>query len=269
MSLSKLKVGILGCGFCCEKDLDTRLNTWIPFHQNLDIIFSIVSARFKEYEGLNIHQDNTNTSKLLKEYYKHGNIQYLHLPEKSLTEADSRDLALQDLLKNNVDLIWLLDLSDEYYTESQIEKILEYIETGDNKLYTWYSIPFKNYIFDGKQWIDGFCPPRIFRVKTQNYTSDAVLNNCYWDNDFNYKSSSGRLISYKSFPEKKIPSNIINGGVKHLTWLHSNGEEKVKYQMKHFGDCSYKWNQEKKELEFNLDFYRKNGLELPKINKDE
>jgi hypothetical protein len=56
--------------------------------------------------------------------------------------------------------------------------------------------------------------------------------------------------------------------VKHLTWMHENGKSKYEYQMKHFGACSYKWNYQKNELEFNEDFFIRNNVTKPKINQE-
>ena len=134
----------------------------------------------------------------------------------------------------------------------------------------WFSIPFKNYIFDAKQYVKGFCPPRIFR-RTGGDMVYAEMDSFYFDNDIKYKLSGDTFrteCSYKDFSTRNIPENIVNGGIKHLTWLHSNGKNKVLYQNQHFGHCSYKWNEEKQELEIDYDFYRKNGLDLPVIYKD-
>ena len=146
---------------------------------------------------------------------------------------------------------------DEFYQINDIQNIINFVKNNPNNY--WYSINFKNYVFNGKQWIDGFCPPRIFKVKSDSLNIDQF----YWDNDILYKESD-KNISYKSLSNLEIPREIAH--IKHMTWLHSNGKLKYEYQMKHFGHCGYKWNYELDKLEINQEFYLKTNQEIPKIN---
>jgi hypothetical protein len=164
-------------------------------------------------------------------------------------------------LAEKCDVIYLLDL-DEFYSIEQILNIFKYIEKEE--YITWFSTPMKNYIFDGKQYIEGFCPPRAFC----NFPNSHSINKIYFDNDVLYSCGEGGTIDYKLLPNKSIPKNLINGGIKHLTWLHTNGKLKYEYQMKHFGHCGYKWNYESNLLEINIDYYKKYNLPLPEINYD-
>lgn len=260
-----MKFGILGCGYQCEDGLDERLEPWFKLQSRYNLVFSFISCQFEEYAKLGYKYNNEKTEIALKKFLQ---VKYLHISRDSLLEHKARNLALKPLLQENCDYIWLLDLSDEYYLEAQINNIIEYINRGENSFESWFSIPFKNYIFSGREYVLGFCPPRIFRV---NPMGDLVykLDSFYWDNDIQYKNPNGIIKSYKQFANKKIPEHLLTGGIKHFTWLHSNGKKKVEYQLKHFnGECSYKWNEEKQELEFNLDFYKKNNLSLPKIYYD-
>ena len=50
-----------------------------------------------------------------------------------------------------------------------------------------------------------------------------------------------------------------------MTWLHNNSKDKYFYHMKHFGECSYLWNEEKQEVEINYDYYRKYNKNVPII----
>lgn len=264
-----MKIGILGCGYNCADNLIGVLNPWFNSPNYKDMVISVVSCKFREYDDLNIKSDNLPTEKVLRMFKDAGAIQYLEIPNKSLLEHEARNLALKHLIDEECDIIWLLDLSDEFYTEKDIAKILDYIEKDDNKFYNWFSIPFKNYLFSGKEWIAGFHPPRIFRTNIGHGQLKLDLMN--WDNDFLYKTDSGGTIDYRQLPNKVIPSNILNGGVKHMTWLHSNGESKEKYQRAHFKNiCSYKFNKEKNELEFDIDgYYKKFNIPIPEIHKDE
>ena len=264
-----MKIGLLVCGYNCHNNLDDRMNSWFKLSKENNITISFVSARFKEYEELNINQNNTKTTQKLLEYFHNGKIQFLEIPDKSLLEHEARNLALSHLKYEKCDLIWLLDASDEYYTEDNILKILEYIKRGDNFFYYWFSIPFKNYVFNEKTWISGFCPPRIFRCKFGD-TTHCELDKFYFDNDVQYKLTGdclNNVISYKSLPNKKIPDSFLLNGIKHLTWLDNEiSHQKVLYQEKHFGVCSYKW--ENGHLKFNEEYYNRLNITIPDIKKD-
>lgn len=274
---NNLKIGIVYCCYGNPEYIHDCIKPWLSLKEDLfNIKIAAVNGQFKEYHEMAVEDSNLETELILNQLQKSGEIDYLYIQNPANyfdefkiyeTEAQIRDKALQFLLKEKCDVIWLLD-NDEFYTEEQIENIIKYINLGSNSFESWFSIPFKNYILDGQQYLKGFCPPRIFRV---NPAGDLIYNlECfYWDNDIRYTDPNGLKKDYKELSGKRIPEKILDGGVKHLTWLHSNGKNKVIYQNKHFGHCSYKWNEEKQELEIDYDFYNKNGLDLPIIYKDE
>jgi hypothetical protein len=251
-----MKIGIIYCAYNCLPYTKDSLKTFIEAkQQNLISEISSVSIPFEEYFDLNKNEDETtnylinlNKEKLIDDVF--------HEP-KYIKEHKARDLCLQYLKNKNCDIIWMVD-ADEFYSLEDIQNIINFINNNAN--YYWYSINFKNYIFDGKQWIDDFCPPRIFRNK-----SDIIqIDQFYWDNDIVYKSlNNNQLINYKSLNNLIIPKEICH--IKHLTWLHENGKSKYEYQMKHFGHCGYLWNYEKEKLELNQEFYKITNTKIPKI----
>jgi hypothetical protein len=264
-----MKIGILACLFNCAANLESVLRPWFDLKlQESGIEFKIaaVSGMFKEYAELGYEQDalDIETARELLRYEKYP-FDYLSLinnpyslTDKSqlrfFSEAETRDFALRYLLAEKVDLLWLLD-GDEIYEGGQIESIISYIHK--NELADWYSINFKNYIFDGKVWIDGFHPPRIFWTDRgkgiKKFYSDNVILYC-----------DGRRSS--DLPGTIIPEEIAH--IKHLTWLYTNGKKKYEYQMSHFGECSYVWNYKENKLEFNEEYYKKYGQQLPRLNYD-
>jgi hypothetical protein len=276
------KIGIILCAYGNPDYVQPCLEPWIKLKEKYNISIAAVHGQFKEYHENDIIDTDIGTVNELFKFGKEKIIDYLYIQNNYWsinsddwifqTEAQIRDKGLQYLLKEECDIIWLLDL-DEFYTEEQIENIIKYISASENELITWFSIPMKNYIFSGKEYIKGFCPPRIFKVNNGKYQ----LYNFYHDNDVFYldiNTINGEWYphyeKYTSFSYKSVPENIINGGVKHLTWTHENGRLKEMYQRAHFnGTCSYKFNKETEKLEFDYDFYRKNGLDLPIIYKDE
>jgi hypothetical protein len=256
-----MKIGVLLCAFQCEEHLDGVLKPWMEAQINNDIVISSVSVMFSEYADMQFNQDNTATKEKLVSYsgQKQG-IKYHYFGVGSQSEAKARNLALEPLKNENCDVIWLLD-GDEYYTLEEINKIIGFVK--QQKFVNWFGINFKNFVFDGTVWVDGFCPPRIFRTEIGKYYK---LDEFYWDNDIHYKSQSGDgLISYKELASFNIPKGFAH--IKHLTWLNNEKtKRKVEYQIKHFGHCSYRWNKEKNILEFDPDFHAKHRIPIPKLN---
>ena len=109
-----MKIGILGCGYRCHDKLDERLESWFSLQTKYNMVFSFVSAQFKEYSEMGEEYNNEETELILKQYLQ---LKYLEISDKPLVEADVRNLALKHLLNEKCDIIWLLDLSDEFYTE--------------------------------------------------------------------------------------------------------------------------------------------------------
>jgi hypothetical protein len=249
-----MSIGIIYCGYNSIKYAKDTIAPFINLKDRFHLNISAVSLPFLEY--FDINKENDGTTEFLLGLYNDNKIDNVFTGPNYIQEHKARDLCLQYLKVINSDLIWLVD-ADEFYSHKDIENIINYIRL--NQDYCWYSLNFKNYVFDGKQWIDGFCPPRIFRTRF----NDKEVNEFYWDNDIIYKDKYGGTVSYKNLSNKQIPKDIVH--VKHMTWLHSNGKDKYEYQMKHFGHCGYKWNYETNQLELNLEFYAKNKIDIPKI----
>ena len=271
--IHNMRLGIIYCCYGNPEYINDCLAPWLEAKKSHNILISAVHGQFKEYHDLGIPDNDLETIRILSILNREGNkIDNLYIQNHYTgfshwqTEAEIRDKGLQWLLKQNCDVIWLLD-NDERYTVEQINNIIEYINRAENRDICWFSIPFKNYVLDGKSWIDNFAPPRIFRINYKDYE----LVRFFWDNDVSYLNKNFKkeqvYYKYDNFPNKLISKEI--SFVKHLTWLHSNGREKYEYQMKHFGHCGYKWNYETNLLEINYDFYRKIGQNPPIIYKDE
>lgn len=270
--MEKNKIGILLCAYGEASYVESCLENWAKLKEKYNLVIAGTHSIFKEYiEMGQIDNDIETLNKLIEQKNK-GIIDYLWINNNytsaanpiNPTEAEARNYPLQWLLKQEVEWIYLLDL-DERYTEKDIESIINYLNHEDNQFYGWLSTPMKNYVFDGTVWIDGFCPPRAFRTKL----GSCKLNSIYWDNDIDYINGLGQKIDYKLLPNKSIPKNKVNKGIKHMTWLHSNGKSKYEYQVRHFGHCGYKWNYETNQLEFNKEFHAKHNIPIPELQKDE
>tara|TARA_R100000479_G_scaffold164272_1_gene103080 strand:+ start:675 stop:1436 length:762 start_codon:yes stop_codon:yes gene_type:complete len=247
------KYGIIYCAYNTE---DYVLKSIEPFLKRDNHIVSAVSVPFKEYKGIDTLHDHTTD--LLRELVEQKKLKYLVDSPQYITEAEARNFALFYLKKYNLDYIWLVD-SDEFYTEDDIEKIEEYVESSNKNL---FKIPFKNHVFDLDHYLEEpFCPPRIFKT---NINNEYSLESFYWDNDICY-SNSEQLIKYDLIEDlETIPKDTVF--IPHFTWLNDKiGKRKVEYQHRHFGHCGYKWNYAKHCLEFDEEFHKKHNIPIPNV----
>lgn len=249
-----MRLGIIYAGFNNFKYAKQSILPWITLKHLYpnNFFISAVSVPFLEYKNEIINIDNTTD--FLKTLASASFIDKCFDQPKYIKENEARNLALFHLLNYNLDYVMIVD-SDELYTIENIENIIKYVQENSFDL---YKINFKNYIFDGKSYIDKFCPPRIYKVKI-NYG----INSFYWDNEIVY--NNGR--TDKQLNSIEIPKKIAY--VKHMTWLNENGKEKVNYHRKHFGGCSYIWDDKKNELKLDLEYYDRMGYERPTVYKEE
>lgn len=234
-----------------EENINRCLNPWIQD----DIKIVATSCQFLKYNK----EDNSNTVDILTKLV--GQSKILDFISKDVErEHEARDMALQRLKKENVDSFVLLD-SDEFYIKEEIDNIKSFVQR--DSFITWFSINFKNLVFDGDHYIDGFCPPRIFRAKSSN---GFRIKRVYWDNDICYEDTNGNEIDYKQLSHKVIPKSLAFP--LHETWLNNErSRKKVNYQNSHFGHCGYKWNEQENKLEFNEEYYKKIGEQYPILIK--
>jgi len=250
------KYGIIYCGYNTE---DYTLDSIRPFLQDQNCVVSAVSVPFAEYKNIDSFEDGTTD--ILRELVSSGELKYLVDSPKFISEADARNLALDNLKKYDLDYIWLVD-SDEFYTKRDIEEIQKYVESSSKNL---FKISLRNYVFDTDHYLEEpFCPPRIFKTKIviPELENFIELDKFYWDNDICYIFDN-KYIKYDDVENLTvIPESVAI--IKHFTWLNDKiGKRKVEYQHKHFGHCGYRWNSEKESLEFDLDFHKANNLEIP------
>lgn len=264
-----MKIGVIAQGRNCADVLDDVLAPWIEAMKKHDIHICLVTATFREMERLGEPPHNTDaTWEKFEEYsIKYSkNISSIKFNQYA-SEAQSRERGRQVLMAKDVsaDLIWLLDLSDEYYTAQQIDKIIDFVKS--EPFSTWFRLSFKNYVFDKKTYLTApFTPPRIWRTNIGGYK----LSECVYDNDFVYVNAGGAQISDKSLSNYIIPKSVA--WIKHYSWLSDErGKKKCAYQAHHFifgSGCSYRWNEKDNELEWNPAYFKKVGEVIPNTAKD-
>lgn len=199
-----MKFGILCNFYGFPHYLNKVLENWV---NQKDCIFACASCKFDQYLQINYLKEDKETLSILKNKYS-DIFKYIF---SDITSNDStvRNYPLKYLLDQKVDYIWLLD-EDEFYTEEDIQNIKNFIKFQEFAPY--FKINFKNYFNDEKHWVDGFCPPRIFKVKTNN----LILDRFYFENDILYKDKENKDVDYKSLSQIEIPKSIAH--IKHYSW---------------------------------------------------
>lgn len=248
-----MRIGVLLSAYNSENFIDKCLEPWLNLRKELDVIIGCNSGMYKEYINFGFKPKNKGTLYKLINY----DLDFLIStgPNALLGENDSKNSIL-DRLKNLCDIVWIVD-SDEFYSEIDIKNIVDYI--NQNPEFDWYSINFKNYTFTERTFMDGFCPPRIFRTDR-----NGGIDKFYFDNHILY--NDGNAFENKS--NKSIPRNIA--WIEHYSWLNKDtgSKEKIDYQNQRFGGgCAFKWNEEIQSLEFIKEFYEKRNLEVPILHE--
>jgi len=258
-----MKIGLLVCAYGTPEYFNTVLDPWLEYKNLNSLKIAVVHGQFLEHH-LNGYKDNDQeTQKLIKEQssldfiYLQNDYEDLNRINIFQTESEIRNKGLNYLISQDCDFIWLLDL-DEVYSLDEIKRTVSYIE--NEAFIHWFSIEFKNLVFNEKTYINGFKPPRIFRTNING----LKLNHFYWDNDIEYcVPLSNYRVDYKQLTTLTVPKTICNP--LHYTWLNNNiSKKKIEYQEKHFANgagCSFRWGQN--GLEWNENFFRKTGQNIP------
>ena len=249
-----MTIGVLLSAYNSESYIDECLQPWMELKDEFDISFACVSGMYKEYINFGFKSRNKGTLAKLANY----ELDFLIATagSKSLMDENGSKSAALNALKNNCDLVWILD-SDEFYTKQEIKNIINYINNTPE--YDWYSVNLKNSTFEKHLWIDGFCPPRIFRTDRH-----GGISHFYFDNHIVYNNGD----TFDSKPNSNIPRNVA--WVKHYSWLTSDtrSKEKVKYQELRFsGACSFSWDDNSERLYFSDSFFNNRGLEKPILHE--
>lgn len=258
-----MKLGVIFCGFNTAQYISDSLFPWIEARRKQidgnQIVISAVSVPFVRFPG----ERTDSTAKIISDHFLKGDIDQCCVDNEPLEETVVRGNSLNYLKSVGCDAVIQVD-SDEFYTLEQIEKILNIVNF--NPFVVWFRLSLKNYIFDGKTYLEEpFQPPRIHRIKTVDGFEAAG----FWDDNSVFYTNGENTYQDRSFPTKTIHKNII--WVKHMTWLNDErGRDKVNYQKSRWGNdlCSYEWDDEKKELKFNGAYYKRMGMPIPNVIKE-
>lgn len=200
-------------------------------------------------------EDDKKTIEFFNDCYDKGILNKVEFVKEPTLEKDLRNVALS-LLLQDVDIFLIVDL-DEQWTIKQIDSFIRFVENTPQ--FDWYKINYRNFVFDRNHYYLGFNPPRAFR----KFRQDGVkLVGFYHDNDVFYQDQK----IDKDVAHCIIPSNIVL--VDHYSWSDKDlCKQKIAHHNKHYSHSSFKWNEEKDCLEFNLEYYQKLGQLPPTVYK--
>lgn len=275
MMNKKLKIGLVCIGYQCEKNLVYNLSNWIrlkwgirddlgctivPAQNDVELKICCVSALFKERQENGEIYNNDKTSNILSMYEDSQAINKFIEVKDPILDFESRNYAWDYLKQFNPDLVWELDLLDEYYDYNEIIRTINWIK--NNNLYDFYRIRFKNYFgrLEDKTWVDDFTPTRILWN-----TKNSGIKRFYWDNDAEWQNGA----KSPNCSNIIIPKSICHP--RHESWIFDDRYKamlKINYQFKALGTCSYRWDDNLNKLVFSLDYYNKFGIPVPEVYKD-
>ncbi len=245
----------LKCGIYDEKGLEV-----VPKSKH-DFVISCTAALFKERRDMGEVYSNQRNEDILSSYLASGAIDAFAIErDAGILDFEARNLAWQAAKKIKMPeptLVWQLDLGDEFYSMSEITRILDYIE--ENRYADWYAINFKNYINTTQTYVKGFCPPRI-----NWYSRHGGIEKWCWDNDVVYKNGCKTSVASRQV----IPPSVAF--VRHESWCGPKDylKKKVAYQHRAIGCCSYRWSDEKDCLEHDSEYFAAIKQPIPEIFQD-
>ena len=256
-----LRIGISGIGHQCGEHLAAVLQPWFDLRTNSkhEILISLAYGIFPEVYSLTQVNPEPPDGSLssLREYLSERRIDVLFVSPEPKYECDLRTRTLPFLLRERIDLLWLLDLQDEIYSVNEILRIVDFIESHQEKV--WFKVNFKNYAFSLDCYIEDFIVPRVWRARIP-----ASIRCFYYDNSITYEDGQKQ----ESLPHCTIPRDVAFP--KHLSWVGTPEylKRKIRFQNLHYGICSYKWDEERNCLQFNDNYYLRLRRRPPEVHRE-
>jgi len=236
----QVKIGIQILAYNCKEAFPRLIEPWAKLKEEFNFKFWVNSRQFRIYEEMGSEDINAETLEMLRTDYSQL-IDCLSVPEKTLSDDETRSLSLEYFKKEEVDLIWILD-ADEFYTEEEIRNAIKYVQ--ENPQYDWYCIRFKSYVGDDNKW-EEFVPVRIFWAKRH-----GGIKSHYFDLHVSYNDGT----EYREHPNQTIPKEMVFPD--HYSWTISKNtagpahiKEKIEYQKIYYsGECGFRWDETKQAL---------------------
>lgn len=253
-----MKIGVIFSLYGCENYQDRCLSPWIKLRKELNLVLTGCNGMFNDF--LNYGFEDRSHKSLIKAIGKDLDFLISTTGEHLWNEQNSKNYLLNYLKDRNVDLVWIVD-GDEFYTEEDIKKIIEFINSNPDP--DAYAVNFKNYTIRIPYWTEGFCRETIYWMNRNGGISDFHF-------DVFARYNDGKTIN-ETQNFVRIPKKISY--IEHNSWLSEDPRipEKVVYQNGRFwgneGErCSFVYD-EVRGLEFNEKFWDSRGLEIPILHE--
>jgi len=260
----KYKIGITSLGYQCIEHLDKVFAPWRKVKQGAlsnvieEVHIGTAHGCFNETAAIGFPLYSTDgTIEKFQKLHKEGVIDYLNVFDHNKFEYQFWNSNLDFLFSKNIDLLFMLNM-DEVWELEEIERSLNFI--SENPDISWFNTHFKNYVFDFNSYVKTFIVPRWWR----NDKNEGILG-FHFDDELTFKNG----LKYKECLGKTIPFEISSP--KHYSWVSNiDGylKRKCDFQNKHYGACSYKWDEETKKLYFSEHYYQMMGQMIPMVYKD-
>lgn len=262
----------IGCIYCAYNMADlvpASLTPWVevkraPFEGHTFKICAI-SVPFEGFDHGGAPEDATRAQ--LGAAVHCGDIDHAIVRDKPMKETDARGAALRWLIGAGCDTVIMAD-ADEVWTAEQITAAFAFVEA--NPWVVWFRVPYKQIVFTAAQWLEEpFTPPRIHRVHIPGGYRAAGFwddNGVYYQRPWEQESGGSRveIVQDTVLACLVVPQSAV--WVHHATWLSDErSKAKVAYQRRRWGQCSFRWNEETDQLEWDEAYHAQRGLSFPPV----
>ena len=252
-----MKIGLILAQYNGQDYISKCLTSWIEYRKENDLLISCLDGRFTGFGQENGSDQSTDGSlTYLQNCYEKDYIDFLD-SFAGVSEAEARNIALKHLIDNSCNLIFSIGV-DEIFALNDINNIFTFVK--NNPFVFVFQIHYKNLIWDN-QYIEGFCPRRIWKVKG----STCSLKGFYNDDDCQYLLNSGQTVIDTQLSTQAIPKT--KAFIEHHTWNNTaRSIKKINYQNSRPGWlCSFEHKDGK--IQFCKEYYRRTGQPYPTVFK--
>jgi hypothetical protein len=258
--MSKFKIGITAIGYECAEHIDKVFNPWMEVEAGAvsDLIesvhISVAHGCFNETYKIGYPISSTDgTIKRFQELENSGFIDKFNLFDEPDWEYEFWNSNLEFLFSKNINLLMMLNM-DEVWTVEEIRGALEYINKTQEADY--FKVNFKNLVINEHTYVKDFIVPRFWRTNR-----NGGIRGFHFDDELTFANGK----TDKTAPFKVIPVESVFP--RHYSWVGSEEflQRKIAFQHAHYKTCSYAWDENKKQLILNEDYYRMTGKPKPQL----
>lgn len=257
-----MKIGVTFIGYQCAETLDKVFEVFQDRSKLIDeYIISAVHCCFPETFQLKFPIKSTDgTEEKLKQYAEKGIIQRFISFSAPVHEANAWSSNLPFLYSRDIDILMMLN-GDEIWASYELNCAGSFIKNNKSDI---FNVHFKNYVGNDGSYMNEFLKPRFWRAN-----SNGGINRFYRDELVEFNNSKADYQT--NAVENNVPNILIpNLRPKHYSWGQVSDEtlkRKIAFQKVRYKCCSYKWNEELNNIEFDSNYYLKLNQPIPLLYK--